>query len=95
MLINVLYNRGKLACAFAILLSLMFQSSYAAGSGSIKGRVLDKDTGDPLPFVNILVQNTGIGTSTDIEGNSLCAVSRKGSRRYGYLASAMLRKPVK
>ncbi len=68
MLINVLYNRGKLACAFAILLSLVFQSSYAAGSGSIKGRVLDKDTGDPLPFVNILVQNTGIGTSTDIEG---------------------------
>jgi TonB-linked SusC/RagA family outer membrane protein len=41
---------------------------YAQDS-SIKGKVTSRDDGQPLPGVTVLVQNTTIGTVTDIDGN--------------------------
>ena len=41
-------------------------------SGSLKGTVKDKDTGEPLPFVNIIVEVGGTqtgGGSSDFDGN--------------------------
>lgn len=35
---------------------------------SISGTVTDKQTGDPLPGVSVLVKGTSLGTSTDLEG---------------------------
>jgi hypothetical protein len=35
---------------------------------SISGKVIDSKTGELLPFVNIGVNNTNLGTSTDIDG---------------------------
>ena len=35
----------------------------------VKGKVYDKETGEPLPFVNIAFQNSKIGTTSDIDGN--------------------------
>ena len=35
----------------------------------ISGRVLDSQTGDPLPGVNVLIKGTTSGTSTDAAGN--------------------------
>ncbi len=42
-----------------------------AGAGSLRGKVRDKETGEPLPFVNIVLEQNGTqisGTSTDFEG---------------------------
>jgi TonB-dependent receptor len=50
---------------------LVLRPSFAASSGTIKGRVLDKETGDGLPGANVVVQNTSIGISTDLEGRFL------------------------
>ncbi len=36
---------------------------------SIKGRVVDAVSNEPLPFVNVLVSGTNIGTTTDLEGH--------------------------
>lgn len=36
--------------------------------GTITGRVIDSQTGESLPGVNILIQGTSTGTSTDAEG---------------------------
>ncbi|WPP53723.1 SusC/RagA family TonB-linked outer membrane protein [Catalinimonas niigatensis] len=36
---------------------------------TITGKVTDSDNQEPLPGVNVLVQNTTIGTVTDIDGN--------------------------
>ena len=47
---------------------ILTQFSFAAGSGSIKGHVLDKSTGEPLLGANIVVQNTSIGVAADIDG---------------------------
>ena len=35
----------------------------------VTGQVTDSETGDPLPGVNIVVQGTTIGTTTDMDGN--------------------------
>ncbi len=40
----------------------------AAGSGTIKGKVLDADSKDPLPGATVLVKGTSIGASTDLNG---------------------------
>lgn len=37
-------------------------------TGSLAGRVTDSKTGEPLSFMNIVVENTGLGSATDYEG---------------------------
>jgi len=37
-------------------------------TGMLKGKVTDRATGLPLPFVNVIVRETGTGTSTDDNG---------------------------
>jgi Rieske Fe-S protein len=45
-----------------IFLCLTHFSQY-----SISGKIIDAKTGELLPFVNIGVNNTNLGTSTDID----------------------------
>ena len=45
--------------------------SVFAQSGSLSGKVLDKDTKEPIPFVNIIIELGGTqsgGTSSDFDG---------------------------
>jgi len=38
-------------------------------TGSIAGKLTDKEMGgEPLPFANVLIKNTGTGATTDMEG---------------------------
>jgi hypothetical protein len=50
---------------FILTSGLMFAST----TGKIAGKVTDKETGDPLPFVNIILEGTNYGAATDLEGN--------------------------
>jgi hypothetical protein len=46
--------------------------NVAKGSGTLKGRILDQDTKEPIPFANIAVYigNTAVtGVTSDIDGN--------------------------
>ena len=65
---STFYNRVGLACAVALMLFFSLQTSFAAASGSMSGRVFDKDTHDPLPGANVQVKNTGLGASTNLDG---------------------------
>ncbi len=60
--------RGSAVRAVTVAFVLTFQSMYAAGTGSIKGRVLDKSSGDPLIGANVLVLNTSLGSAADLDG---------------------------
>lgn len=55
-----------------VLITLISTYSYAqVGTGSIRGKLTDSETGEPLPFVNIVVEADGrqvTGTSTDFDG---------------------------
>ncbi|MGB0882425.1 MAG: carboxypeptidase regulatory-like domain-containing protein [Vicingaceae bacterium] len=57
----------------AVLVSVLFAVSVAVAQsgGSIKGKMLDKDNGEPLPFANIILMKGGsqvAGTTTDFDG---------------------------
>ena len=43
--------------------------TFAGITGKIAGKVTDKTTGEPLPFVNIIVEETNFGAATDLDGN--------------------------
>ncbi|MFT6322768.1 MAG: hypothetical protein ACJAWO_000312 [Halieaceae bacterium] len=43
-----------------------------AGQSEIKGKIIDKEKGEPLPFVNIILEKNGVQTTggqTDFDGN--------------------------
>jgi hypothetical protein len=42
--------------------------TFAGTTGKIAGRVTDSETGEPLPFVNVLIDGTNMGAATDIDG---------------------------
>ena len=57
----------------AVLVSVLFTVSIAVAQsgGSIKGKMLDKDNAEPLPFANIILMKGGAqvaGTTTDFDG---------------------------
>ncbi|MGB1032718.1 MAG: carboxypeptidase regulatory-like domain-containing protein, partial [Flavobacteriales bacterium] len=56
----------------SLLLSFVVSIGAIAQSGTLKGSVSDGETGEPLPFVNVVVFLNGnqvTGTNTDFDGN--------------------------
>jgi outer membrane receptor for ferrienterochelin and colicin len=49
---------------------LLFTSTmlFAGTTGKLTGKVTDKETGEPLPFVNITIEGTMLGAATDMDG---------------------------
>jgi hypothetical protein len=65
---------------------LFFSLSFSYAQVSIKGKVTDAETGDPIPFASVLVLGTGKGMNTDFEGNYELSFSGKAdSVRVSYL----------
>ena len=52
---------------FLVLLSLSIHNLFAQ-KGDLTGKVIDKEINDVLPFANVQVKGTTIGTTTDFEG---------------------------
>jgi outer membrane receptor protein involved in Fe transport len=55
-------------CLILALVFFMVPALFAGITGKISGIVKDKQTGEPLPGVNIVVEGTTLGASTDIDG---------------------------
>jgi len=47
---------------------LLFQLTYAGNTGKIAGRVIDKETKEPIPFANVVVEETQLGAATNLKG---------------------------
>ncbi|MCW9064832.1 MAG: carboxypeptidase-like regulatory domain-containing protein, partial [Ignavibacteriaceae bacterium] len=58
---NLLFCFSVLICSFSF--------TFAGTTGKITGTVTYKTTGEPLPFVNIIIVGTNLGAATDIDGN--------------------------
>ncbi len=54
---------------FTIVVILLFAQVSIAQKTIVSGKVTDAKTGETLPFVNIVFQDSKVGTSTDIDGN--------------------------
>jgi len=56
-------------CIVVVILILFAHSFTIAGTtGKIMGVVLDKETGDPLPGINVYLEETTLGAASDIDG---------------------------
>jgi TonB-dependent receptor len=68
-MLSFAYRFLKSICSYSIVI-LVFgvQSLLAAGSGTIRGKVFDKDTRDVLPGATILVKGTSLGAASDLNG---------------------------
>ncbi len=53
---------------YVILLLFLFTGLQAQTTGKIAGYILDKNSGDPLVGVNIYIENSAIGATTDGDG---------------------------
>ena len=51
-------------CSFLTAASVLF----AGSTGKLAGKITDKSTGEPIPFVNVILVGTTIGAATDVDG---------------------------
>ncbi len=58
-------HRATLCC---LLAALLFAFAWAGTTGKIAGRVVDKNSGAPIPGANILVDGTTLGAAADLQG---------------------------
>lgn len=56
------------SCILYLVFSFCLVAQFFAQNGKITGKVIDKETNEAIPMVNILVKNTPIVVQTDIEG---------------------------
>ncbi|MBK7383336.1 MAG: carboxypeptidase-like regulatory domain-containing protein [Flavobacteriales bacterium] len=62
----------RLFSSVALCLIGVLSVHAQVGTGSLKGKITDKKSGEPLPFVNIVVESRGsqvTGGATDFDGN--------------------------
>ena len=57
----------KITITFAFLFLIIL--SIVAQKGTIKGRILNAKTNEPIEFANIQIQGTTIGSTSDLDGN--------------------------
>lgn len=64
---------------------LLMLPLWAMGQGTVSGTVTDAETGQPLPGVTVLVQNTTTGTSTDFDGNYTISAPNNATLVFSYI----------
>lgn len=61
----------RLLSSIALVITFVFAAYSQGGQGTIKGKVLDEKTGEPVPFANVSLKSGSdliIGTTTDFDG---------------------------
>ncbi len=64
-------ERRKIIRQLLLLAMILFSHAVMAQQGTIRGRVFDEETNEGLPFVNLVIDGTNIGSTTDLDGNFL------------------------
>ena len=54
---------------FFTLIAFLISFNMLSQTGLVRGSLIDNDFQDPVPFANIIVKETGTGTTTDFDGN--------------------------
>ncbi|WP_416446099.1 TonB-dependent receptor [Leeuwenhoekiella sp. A16] len=60
-----------------LVVALLMFTAFTFAQGTISGTVIDGDASTPLPGVNIIVQGTSQGVTTDFDGNFSVSVSKQ------------------
>lgn len=63
-----MFLKPALRLALIVLVLLIAVSAWAGTTGKISGKVTDKESGEPLPGVNVVIVGTTVGAATNIQG---------------------------
>ncbi|PSL03014.1 TonB-dependent receptor [Cecembia rubra] len=69
---------------FVFGLLFLFCVPVFSQTATIRGKVTDSQTGEPLPFCNVFINNTTIATTTDLDGNYILDNVPEGEFELGY-----------
>ena len=61
--------KSKISKVIMLMMITFVSTTLYGQSGKIQGRVFDAKNNEPLPFTNIIISGTNIGTSSDLDGN--------------------------
>ena len=81
---------------FCVFFTIFPAKLSALDNGKIKGLVLDRVTGNPLPYANVFLDGTSLGSSTDPKGNFLILDVPPGSYtiKIRYIGYKKLDQPI-
>ena len=65
----------------SIICSLVFSMAIFAAGGTIKGRVFDAKSNEPLEFASIQIVGTTIGSTSDLDGNFIFTAIEPGFKK--------------
>ena len=71
--------RITLICCFLTFTATLYAQN------TVRGSVVDSETGEPLPGVNVIIQGTTTGVSTDFDGNYQISVSQGAVLEFSHL----------
>ena len=64
-----------------MMLLILIPPALSAQTGTIKGRIYNVKTNEPLEFANIIIQGTNIGSTSDLDGNYIFTGIEPGFRQ--------------
>lgn len=70
-----------------LILAVALNLAFAADTGKITGVVKDKKTGETIPGANVIIENTTLGASTDLDGRFVVVNVKPG--KYSVKASSV------
>lgn len=58
----------KIPLLITLLLIFSISTAFAGVTGKFSGRIVDSNTGEPLPGVNVVIEGTAMGGATNVNG---------------------------
>lgn len=58
----------KIYLKILVVFLFIVSTTFAGTTGKLVGKITDKNSGDPLPFVNVIIMGTTLGAATDLDG---------------------------
>ncbi|MCS7054539.1 MAG: TonB-dependent receptor [Ignavibacterium sp.] len=65
---NIFYKITSIKIIILLLFALS-ELLFAGITGKIAGKVTDAETGEPLVGINVIIEGTGLGAATNVDGN--------------------------
>ncbi|MEE9225052.1 MAG: carboxypeptidase-like regulatory domain-containing protein, partial [Bacteroidota bacterium] len=56
-------------CIVMLFFFLLIHQTFAGTTGKIAGKVSDAETGEPIPYANIVIEGTTLGAAANLNGN--------------------------